>query len=335
MYEKSLLLFIIINIPIVIFYQKIIRKLNIFDTADGIRKLHKKDIPLFGGSLIVYNIFAFYIIDYFIGINSEINFLSTREHFSFFGGIILVYLIGLYDDKFDLSSTKKLFFNFFIILFIILVDDNLVIRELSLFFVENNIELKNTSYFFSILCVLLFMNALNMFDGINLQAGFYSLLIFIIFIIKDTYSFYSLIIIYTLMLFLFYNYQNKSFLGDSGTQVLAFIISYILIKSHNIEKIFSPEEIFIILSFPGLDMFRLFLLRILNGKNPFHADIDHIHHLITKRFSSFYAFLIIFLVILSNILVYYIFTNSLLSLSTIILSYLVLFFIFKKGKTKN
>ena len=179
------------------------------------------------------------------------------------------------------------------------------------------------------------MNALNMFDGINLQAGFYSLLIFIIFIIKDTYSFYSLIIIYTLMLFLFYNYQNKSFLGDSGTQVLAFIISYILIKSHNIEKIFSPEEIFIILSFPGLDMFRLFLLRILNGKNPFHADIDHIHHLITKRFSSFYAFLIIFLVILSNILVYYIFTNSLLSLSTIILSYLVLFFIFKKGKTKN
>ena len=248
------------------FYQKIIRKLNIFDTADGIRKLHKKDIPLFGGSLIVYNIFAFYIIDYFIGINSEINFLSTREHFSFFGGIILVYLIGLYDDKFDLSSTKKLFFNFFIILFIILVDDNLVIRELSLFFVENNIELKNTSYFFSILCVLLFMNALNMFDGINLQAGFYSLLIFIIFIIKDTYSFYSLIIIYTLMLFLFYNYQNKSFLGDSGTQVLAFIISYILIKSHNIEKIFSPEEIFIILSFPGLDMFRLFLLRILNGR---------------------------------------------------------------------
>ena len=266
MYEKSLLLFIIINIPIVIFYQKIIRKLNIFDTADGIRKLHKKDIPLFGGSLIVYNIFAFYIIDYFIGINSEINFLSTREHFSFFGGIILVYLIGLYDDKFDLSSTKKLFFNFFIILFIILVDDNLVIRELSLFFVENNIELKNTSYFFSILCVLLFMNALNMFDGINLQAGFYSLLIFIIFIIKDTYSFYSLIIICTLMLFLFYNYQNKSFLGDSGTQVLAFIISYILIKSHNIEKIFSPEEIFIILSFPGLDMFRLFLLRILNGR---------------------------------------------------------------------
>ena len=27
------------------FLPKIIRKLNIFDTADGIRKLHKKDIP--------------------------------------------------------------------------------------------------------------------------------------------------------------------------------------------------------------------------------------------------------------------------------------------------
>ncbi len=335
MYEKILILFILINIPIIIFYQKIIKKFNIFDTADGIRKLHKNDISLFGGSLIIYNVFTFYIIDYFIGLNTEVIFFSTRENFSFFGGIILVYLVGIYDDKFDLSSTKKLFLNFFIILFIILVDENLIIRELSLFFVENKIELKNISYFFSILCILLFMNALNMFDGINLQVGFYSLLIFLIFIIKNTYVFYSLLLIYTLILFLFYNYRNKAFLGDSGTQVLAFIISYILIKSYNIEKIFSPEEIFIILSFPGLDMFRLFLFRILNGKNPFHADIDHIHHLITKKLNSFYAFFIIFSVIVLNILVFYIFTNSLFSILLILSSYLILFFVFKKREVKN
>jgi len=40
---------------------------------------------------------------------------------------------------------------------------------------------------------------------------------------------------------------NKIFLGDSGTQVLAFVISYILIKSHNLNQEFTPEEIFIIL----------------------------------------------------------------------------------------
>ena len=72
------------------------------------------------------------------------------------------------------------------------------------------------------------------------------------------------------------------FLGDSGTYTLAFIISYIIIKSHNIEEIY-PEEIFIILSLPGLDMLRLFILRIFKGKNPFHSDRNHIHHLILKN----------------------------------------------------
>ena len=44
----------------------------------------------------------------------------------------------------------------------------------------------------------------------------------------------------------------------------------------------APEEIFIILSLPGLDMFRLFLVRIFYGKNPFSPDRNHIHHLIEK-----------------------------------------------------
>ena len=70
----------------------------------------------------------------------------------------------------------------------------------------------------------------------------------------------SIILIFVLIIFLVFNFQNKIFLGDSGTHILAFIISYVIIKSHNIEQSFSPEEIFIILSIPGLDMFRLFLL---------------------------------------------------------------------------
>ena len=81
-------------------------------------------------------------------------------------------------------------------------------------------------------------------------------------------------------------------------------------------------------------MFRLFLLRILNGKNPFHADIDHIHHLITKRVSSF---LCIFNYIPSNFIKYF----SLLyfyKFTVIIINYyfiiFVLFFILKKERQK-
>ena len=96
----------------------------------------------------------------------------------------------------------------------------------------------------------------------------------------------SLPFICVLILFLFYNSLNKIFLGDSGTQVLAFVISYVLIKSYNLNQSFTLEEIFVILSLPGLDMFRLFLLRVFNGKNPFSPDRNHIHHLIEKKFKK-------------------------------------------------
>ena len=65
------------------------------------------------------------------------------------------------------------------------------------------------SYFFTILCFLLFINALNMFDGINLQVGCYSLIVCIILISNGIFSDLNLILIFSLLIFLFYNYKNK------------------------------------------------------------------------------------------------------------------------------
>ncbi len=334
MYEKVIILFLIINLPIILFYNKIVNKVNIFDYADGIRKLHKNKVPLFGGILIIYNVVIFSFFNEFLEINIDYFFLNTREYFSFYVGLVFIFLIGIYDDKYNLSANKKLFFNFFIILSIILADDNLLISNLKFIIFDSPVELKNLSYFFSILCILLFINALNMFDGINFQAGFYCILIFCYFLIKDLYTFFSIILILCLILFLIFNYLNKCFLGDSGTQVLAFIISYILIKSHNINNLISPEEIFILLSFPGLDMFRLFIQRILINKHPFHPDTNHMHHLISARHGKFYAFIIIQVIIITNISSFYIFENKYISLSYVVISYILILINFKTNKFK-
>ena len=40
---------------------------------------------------------------------------------------------------------------------------------------------------------------------------------------------------------------------------------------------------FYISGIPGLDMFELFIFRIVKGKNPFSADLNHIHHLILRN----------------------------------------------------
>ncbi len=332
MHELIIFLILFINLPIIFFYNSITKKLNIYDSSDGSRKFQKKPIPLIGGFLIIYNILIFEIISLNFVFESDINgyFSNTRELFAFYLGLLFCFSVGAFDDKYDLSPTKKIFINFFIIFLIILLDENLIVRELNFSFFKNKIELRNISTLFTIMCFLLLINALNMFDGINLQAGIYSLIIFLTFFLKNLFPILSLIAIISLILFLYYNFKNKAYLGDSGTQSLAFIISYIFIKSYNENFAFRPEEIFIFLAIPGLDMFRLFIFRIIKGKNPFSADLNHMHHLVSRQYNSSIALIILITLILSNITIFYLLENKMLVLSITILSYVFLLIIFKK-----
>ena len=50
----------------------------------------------------------------------------------------------------------------------------------------DKINLRNFSFFFTLICILLFINACNMFDGINLQFCFYILILSVIFLSKST-----------------------------------------------------------------------------------------------------------------------------------------------------
>ena len=114
------LLIFIINLPIIIFFRRITKLIGIYDKVDNFRKFHKKDIALFGGILIFINLSFFIVFDLLLNLNLLNENISNREYFSFCIGIPLFFFLGLYDDKFDLSANKKLFLNFFILLFLIL-----------------------------------------------------------------------------------------------------------------------------------------------------------------------------------------------------------------------
>ena len=144
MYEKISLIFVLINLPIVFFYNYLIKFINIYDKADNIRKFHKNKVALSGGIFLIYNFSIFFVLD-FLFFNYELLNLDfdTREFFSLYLGLILFFVIGLYDDKFNLGANKKLFLNFFVIIFLILLDDKLVIRELNFSFLEEKNIKKN------------------------------------------------------------------------------------------------------------------------------------------------------------------------------------------------
>ena len=71
------------------------------------------------------------------------------------------------------------------------------------FFYSETINLGRYGIFFTLFCFLVFLNAFNMFDGINLQSCLYSLIIFLNLFNYSNLSLLLLIIIIVLLVFIF------------------------------------------------------------------------------------------------------------------------------------
>ena len=269
---------VLINLVILIFHEYLARFYNLYDEPDDVRKKHSFSVPLTGGIIVFFNIAILNLI------NNDLNFLHL-----FF---TLVFIIGYVDDKIDLNPNKKLIFIFAVCLINVILLDTLQIKSLKFAFLPN-IELNNYfSYIFPAICILIFVNALNMFDGANLQVVTYTSFIFIILFFYSQNTQY-LIYLIPLITFAILNYKSRSFLGDSGSIFLGYFISINIIENYNLGKILYCEDIFLIMFLPGVDMSRLFIERIYNKKNPFIGDLNHIHHLFKNRFNKHNSFILI------------------------------------------
>jgi UDP-GlcNAc:undecaprenyl-phosphate GlcNAc-1-phosphate transferase len=275
--------------------------LNCYDHPNNLRKIHKKKIAKVGGFLIIVNILIFYII----------SFKSTvilKDDIFFILGCVLFFLLGYFDDKFDINAYLKFFFQIIFILLLIILNNDLSINSIYISFLEKKILLGEFSIFFTILCYLLFINAFNMLDGINISAGIYASLL-LVFLYLHENNIIFIILIISLLFFLIKNYQNELFLGNNGSYLLGFILSFFFIDL-NRTKIISAEEIFLAMIIPGLDMLRLYVQRIYNKKNPFKADLNHLHHILLKKFSYSNAIIYLLLILLTPFFLNIFFMNT-------------------------
>ena len=86
---------------------------------------------------------------------------------------------------------------------------------------------------------------------------------------------------------LIFNFNGNLILGDSGSYLLSSIIGCTFIYQYNyFDNYLYGDEIFIILLIPSIDMLRLFVVRSLNKKNPFKGDLNHMHHLLKKKYEN-------------------------------------------------
>lgn len=323
-----LLFFLLVNIFFVIFFEKIkLFYINI-DKPDNKRKLHKNPVPLAGGTIIFINLLFYFLILLFSKniFSNEIIFEKYETLIYFFLSSSLIFILGFLDDKLNYSAKFKFLVIIFIIVSILFLDKDLNITTIKFSFLNKEFYLFNLSIVFTCFCFLVFLNSFNMFDGINLQSSSYSILILssILFLYADLLL--IKIILLSLLGYSYLNGNNKSFLGDSGTLLLAFLIGYIFIKLYNLEKIDFSDEVVIYMLVPGTDLIRLFFKRIFLKKNPFSPDRFHIHHLLLLKFSKFKTLTILIFLILFPILLNYLnFSNFLIiiffiSIYTILLS---------------
>ena len=142
-----------------------------------------------------------------------------------------------------------------------------------------------------------------MFDGINLQSSFYSIIIFLSILLFYNNSLIAKIILISIFAYSYLNMRNKSFLGDSGSLLVAFIIGYFFIKLYNREIINYTDEVVIYMLVPGIDLVRLFFKRLFLKRNPLSSDRFHLHHLLLSKYSFEKTILILTVLILIPIII--------------------------------
>ena len=299
--------FVLLNLSFLFFFDQIKIFHQILDKPDKIRKFHLLPTPLAGGVILIINI-IFYSIIFLINNKIDLDYIIFKDLFKFKLFIvtcILIFLLGYIDDKYNLNPIIKLISLIIILSNLLLFDFSLNLSNIKLSFYDNTINTHQYAFFLTIFCLVVFINSFNMFDGINLQVSIYTLIIFITFLFYLKFSLLIKILIIFILLFKYLNYKNKSFLGDSGSLLLAFIIGYIFIRLYNENYILYTDEVFIYMMIPGIDMIRLFFERISLKRNPFSNDRRHLHHYLLKKFSYsqtiFYITLLVIIPILMNI----------------------------------
>jgi UDP-GlcNAc:undecaprenyl-phosphate/decaprenyl-phosphate GlcNAc-1-phosphate transferase len=323
-FTNILIFHIFLNFVIFYFFDYLKQKINIYDYPNSKKKMHKKAIPLMGGLIFLFNLIFFLILKNLSLSILELNIILSSLFFL---------VIGVLDDKFDLSPYFKFLSLTIVLLIFFIFNEKMIINNVNIYNYNINFN-KDIGIFFSILCVLLFVNAFNLFDGINLQSSSYGLFFLIFLISKGLFIEIILIIIIPLLLIIYLNNKNKTFMGDGGTLFLGSIMSLIVIANYTKTNSLTVEEIFLLMFLPGMDMLRLFIERIYHKKNPFMGDREHLHHHLLTLYGYKLSILLIFIIsilpLLSNL-----FIRSESVIIFFIIFYFFLLFLVKKKISKK
>ena len=318
---NELIIYTLVSFLLLFLFAKISYKLNLVDLPSK-RKIHTKAISYTGGIAIsVILVLSILLLE--ISENNLNNILSIA---------FLISIIGLIDDKYNLNVGGKLSLQIIPILFLIIFE-NLTLNQLG----DYNyfkLELGTFKIPFTLICVLFLINSFNYFDGLDGVLSFttISVLAILYFLTSNQNSqLFLIIILIPISIFLCFNFSllrlPKMFLGDSGSLLLGFIISFLLIYFAN-QNLIHPILLAWSIAIFVYEFLSINIIRLRDKRNLFKAGQDHIHNILFKKTKS--VFLTNFFITLTNIILFIIGYLSFVLISplTSLILFIALFFIF-------
>lgn len=301
--------------------------MNLYDSHDD-RKVHKGNVPRLGGvSFLPAIMFTLMMVIAAMSIYSPwsitFRYGPITEVMLAIAGCVLLYLVGIMDDVIGVSYKIKFLVQILAAGLVCL--SGLWIKDMHGLLGINALH-PVLGIPLTIVIIVLIINSVNLIDGIDgLASGLcimgtvgYS----VVFIHLDM-NIYMLVAAAMLgLLIVFYLYNtlgrpgfNKTFMGDTGSLTMGFLIAFFAIKMVNINKtMFNQDGAYFIYAasvvlIPVMDVFRVFFARIRDAKGPFFPDKRHIHHKIlalgfTMRQTRYLIFSVSLFFFALNIFIY-------------------------------
>ncbi|QTV04596.1 glycosyltransferase family 4 protein [Faecalibacter bovis] len=271
----------LVSIPKII---RISHKKGLMD-APNERSSHVFKVPTLGGVALFFGIV----------VSTSIFATELGSNYAFFlSAITILFFVGLMDDLLVVAPDKKLYAQI-ISITLIVFGSGIMINSL-----YGLLGINEIPYWIGVLLTyfvfIILINAYNLIDGIDGLASGIGIVIsfafiFIFYRIFDySIGILAISVVAVLIGFLKYNLSksNKIFMGDTGSMVIGFIITFMAIRflymaglpNYKIES--APVILLFIFCIPVIDTLNVFIIRLLIKKHPLHPDKNHLHHQLLK-----------------------------------------------------
>ena len=271
---------------------------RVVDIPAGDRKIHKKAIPLLGGTAIFLSFWlsVFFLLSHPV---FGVEIYAQKILGAFFASVVLV-AVGVADDIKKLSPWTRLLFTALAACVAILLGIGL--EKVTNPFGKGAINLNGIVMISDVLVFLWLMGMMyttKILDGLDgLATGIATIGALMIFFLTNSAKYFqpnvgllSLIFAGSCLGFLFFNFNPaKIFLGEGGSLFIGFILGVLAIIGGG-----KLATALLVMAIPILDLVRVIIVRVRRGQSIFTGDREHLHfRLVDMGFSQRQAVLLLY-----------------------------------------